>query len=444
MSVRVLTVVVALAIVHGVASAAPRAGAIVRVPRVDPSAGVRVGRATAPLELTYFYLPGARQVGAGLDRALALQARHPARLALRIRIRPLPGALRLSEALVEASVQDQLVPFEAAVRDLASLDEAALLGAATAAGLDATALQAAWRDGRHGTALRANEAWWYRLAGRSGRDAVWQPGRAAVALARMSDDDLEAAYQARYHITIGDRADDAPPPAAGLRDRRRVDELLDRGPPHDPLAAPPTRRLPDGTLGRSLDLRGWPALGPAGAPQLVTLICNLRRGACSALLAMVAQLMPAYAGELRVGWAPWFDPDGPDATATGLFHDAVACAEAQGAGWAWLDAADASATADGASLATLWGRLDALVDTLALRRADFYRCVAVHAGQSVRFARRAIVAGLDASPALLIGGRVVFGGPIDAHGLADVLADDAGPGILARLDAPPREAAATR
>ena len=77
---------------------------------------------------------------------------------------------------------------------------------------------------------------------------------------------------------------------------------------------------------------------------------------------------------------------------------------------------------------------------IAIARADFYRCVAVHAGQSVRFARRAIVAGLDASPALLVGDRVVFGGPVDAHGLAELLADAAAPGLLARVS----EAASAR
>lgn len=423
------------------ALAAPRAGAVVRVEHRPASASIVIGKPSAPVELELFYRPGVRSAGASLDRALALHRAHPYRVRLRVRVQSMAASVRLPEALLEAAAQGRFVELERLLRPPGTAggaaSEAELIAAADRAGLDTAALTRAWSRGAHAAALRENDAWWHRVIGRSGRDARLGGALLPATLGQVPVEALEAAYQEAYA-----RAQRGAPPRSPRTDdpqraarRGTLDERLRSGPRPRELAPR-----------AALDLRGWPASAPS-ADGSVVLACNLRRGGCASALRIASQLLPAYGGAINLVWVPWFDPRGPDAVGSGLFHDAARCAQRQGLGWEWVTAAATSpprrrrdvdqptGARDGVD--RVWAELERLAALVPVDRAALTRCVAVEAGASARFVGAAIRAGIVASPSLLIGDRVLPGGVADPWSLARALDDVSRPGLLARWSTRP-------
>ncbi|MEZ4367136.1 MAG: hypothetical protein R2939_12760 [Kofleriaceae bacterium] len=463
----------------GAAPLGAQPGAIVRVEQRAVDAAPAVGPIDAPVTIAVYLTPGNRH-GPGLDRLLALQARHPRRSRLEVRVLPSPSLVRLPEALLEAAAQGRFFEVERAARDLgagATADE--LLAVARSLGLDAPRLAAAWTDGRHADLLRRHDAERLRAGVRAGAVEASLAGRSlARPLSAMDDDALDQAYaeayqRARAGLDAGvaraelDRylADEllrAAPrtiPARGLVDAHLVaseaaptmlDELEDffgdltgEGPWADERA--PDYLAPGSPLRGPLSLAGWPGL-PAPAAEVDLLVaCDLRRSRCAEQLAAADRVRELAPDALRVTWVPAYALADDRTGAIGLFHDAARCAVAQGAGWSWIGQAlavsalddelasdddDPERDADRADAVD--AAIDRLVRLTGLDRRAHARCLAVEAGRSAAMVVALAAAGVVVAPTVVVGAIAYGGGFADTHTLRAVVAQARLPGALAR------------
>jgi hypothetical protein len=193
-----------------------------------------------------------------------------------------------------------------------------------------------------------------------------------------------------------------------------------------PETAPPL-------LDRSLVVDGLPAEGGEAAAVEVIVLCNLRYVSCRQQLDGVGRrLHELYPDEVRLVWYPWYDTGVEGNQDAPRLHAAALCAEAQGAGWKWIDETLRQVMRGAGE-----GEVDAMIDTVAelaeVDRGELDRCVArLGDGVDGRVAD-AVAAGVSHGPAIVIGGRVYLGGFTDARAASPLVDAELAPGLLERM-----------
>ena len=195
----------------------------------------------------------------------------------------------------------------------------------------------------------------------------------------------------------------------------------DPGPAPPPLVSPP------------LDLRGLPSTGPADAPVPVVVLCDLTSRACPNQLLAATNTAELFPREVRVVWSPWWPRDLDDPGGIDRVARTALCAEAQGAGWRWVDAARRRTqrvgrrwSIDDDAIRSISD--DAEVDARAL--ADCLRRQPPDAAR--RRVEAAVARGIGHGPAVVVGGHVYVGGVAEPRVLQSLIEDELEPGILAR------------
>lgn len=437
------------------------------------------GPIDAPVTVEVFFAAGSELGNQAYRRATALWRKHPGRV--RLVFRPLrkgdgtsqyvsPIALAAHARGRFFAFMDQLVggpgpqPSQAAALDLAART-----------GLDRSAAEAAIADPVIARALAANDRRAERARVSTRADLVVN-GRGIGPT--PDETTLEAAYRGALELARIERAAGAPPhaitPLAVRRARclevhERLGTFRDDGGTGTPDEADAARapltglhlstllrdgtdcppaptpigrvdqtfdfevaeRAPRGALLRApLDTAGLPSCGPARAPVVVQVVCNLRYPSCTEQLERARKVAAAYVPDVRVVFRPWVDLDDDSATVSLPLAQAAMCSQRLGDGWRFVmrlrgadrDTFDAAATAE----------------ALDIDRAAFTACT----DGPRDAARQAIVAaraaGVAWSPTVIIGQRAYVSGFTDPGPLEDVLDAELAPGLLGALDPPGR------
>jgi hypothetical protein len=417
---------------------APRAN-VVRVEHRPAGTAPTLGPATALVTIEYFFTPGQQQTRATFSRLTQLQASHPSRIRVVYRIVKRGRELLLPIAAAEAHDQGRFFELmQLLERYSTSLRRDAILDLARQIGMDTDRLQAAWEDGRHEAMLAANENRHKRLHGKPAPEALFNGVAAVRALGSLEPDTLEGMYLDAYDRAIAALDRGVPRASLGeLFDREAFlapqDQVLSPGPiddpdPLEPLAPPAV------LLASPLDRRGWPALGPADAPVVVTVLCNLRTVACRNQIALAQRVHDLYDGLVRLVWAPMFDPGAGDAAESTMFNDAALCAEELGAGWSWVEQAINVGYRRAGRPADADKEIDLVIAATELDGGAVARCLASAAGASARVVARVRKSGVKTGPSLVVGGRVYPGGLApDYRMLQTVVEEELAPGVLEQL-----------
>ncbi len=481
-----LALAIAVATPVAALDAAPPAGGDVhgRILRVEhaplgdaPTRGPR----TAPVTIEVFFSPGSELGNQAYRRALAEWRRHPARI--RLVFRPLLRSDASQYVAPLAIAAHARGKFFALMDELASQPgpqptREAVLDAAARVGLDRAAAAAATIDDDAIKAvLDANDH--LSVRARVGQRADLVLNRRPLG-PTPDDATLESAYQAALALARIELAAGAPatalPALAGRRsrcldgrDRDRPRSRRGRGPdePADPddvddRATPrtgwhlgtllrdgtdcPAEIPPTGRVDRPLDYEvtsgpaepraalldaplstaGLPSCGPAQAPVVVQVICNLRSTGCADQLLRARRLAIDYVPSVRVVYRPWVDLAAETAPLELPLAEAVMCGQRLGDGWRFVR--------------TLLGqdREQPRFDTPARRAgidADAFTACAdappVAARQAIEEAR---AAGVGWSPTVVIGQRAYVGGFTDNRPMADVIDAELAPGLLGATD----------
>ena len=417
---------------------APRSN-VVRVEHRPAGTAPTLGPASALVTIEYFFTPGQQQTRMTFPRLTQLQAAHPSRIRIVYRIMKRGRELLLPIAAAEAHAQGRFFELMAVLeRHTASLRRDAILDLARQVGLDTDRLQAAWEDGRHEPMLVANENRHKRVHGKAAPEALFNGVAAVRALGSIEPDALEAMYLDAYERAIVALDRGTPRTHLGeLFDREAYlapqDQVLSPGPiddpdPLEPMVSPPA------LLASPLDVRGWPALGPADAPVTVTVLCNLRTVACRNQITLAQRVHDLYDGLVRLVWAPMFDPGAGDAAESTMFNDAALCAEELGAGWAWVEQAINVGFRRAGRPADADKEIDLVIAATELDAGAVARCLASAAGSSARIVARVRKSGVKTGPSLVVGGRVYPGGLApDYRMLQTVVEHELAPGVLEQL-----------
>lgn len=402
------------------AVAAP--GKVVRVDHREPSIAPSRGSKTAPVTIELFFVPtnGAIsrvRVYRGLE---ALQAEHPTRIRLVYRVMQQNDAM-IPTAALEAQAEGKFPEFLDAIamtRERPTRDK--LMELWKRLGLDPGRLDYALSEHKpYQHVLDENANRFERMHGGNPPNVLinGRPPRGTT-LSAMSLSDLHEAYEKAYGIALEHLDQGLDPDALGaLYDREALtsdapivvfggatedDEVGRRDPP---LAKPP------------LELRGLPSVGRETAVVPIVVLCSPTNAACRNQLEAAAHLQTLYPDDVRAVWAPWFDVTREDSADLGMLADAALCAEtvgngpdlAQSAGWRWvIEMYKQLGLARGKHFAA-----DAQIDAVATRaEVDPRRlatCRARMAGHTLAWVTAARQAGVRASPAIVVGGRIYVG-----------------------------------
>ena len=449
---------VAAAAAAGAARAAPARHAVAPAPALAPPPNIQrityrpaggppaIGPADALVTVELFFIPGATQSHRPLDALLALQARHPRRIRLVFRPLSRQGKILVPEAAMEAHAQGKFLAFIRAIDDAGrNLGKDQILRVAASVGVDPVRLAEAWDSGRHEAALRANEHRRQRHYALSVPDALFNAEPVTRPLPTLGPAELDDAYRDAYDRAIALLDDGVPRralPAAFDRTMVRPPTLFMPGPVDDaggepvpsvpPLVTPP------------LDLRGLPTTGPTDAPVVVVVLCDLTSVACPGQLLTATQTAALFPDKVRIVWSPWWRADLAQLDGVDQVARVALCAEAQGAGWRWVDAARRHTqrvgrrwSPDAEALAAI--ATDAEVDSRALAA-----CLKAQPPDAARRRVEAALArGIRHGPAVIVGGHAYLGGVAEPRVLQSLIEDELEPGILARA-APDWGAAASR
>jgi hypothetical protein len=423
-----------LLLVAGVASARP--GSIVRVEHHDPNALPSRGPRSAPVTVELFFTPvaGANQ---RYKQVLELQAAHPTRVRVVFRVIVGGAQAMLPNAVLEAQAQgkfDELMAELAAARS-GGLPRPQLLELGKKVGLDPDRLLAAILENRYKPVLDANFNRMKRRVPR-GLTAPIILFNGAVPRTALGDArNIEAEYKdalARAEELVDRGADprtlarafDAlADDEAAARDVKitpgQVDDDSEGWPSAPRLAAPP------------FDLTNLPSVGPTDAATTIIIACKPTSANCVAPLHVARQIQEMYADRVRLVWAPYFDVASDDAPDHTLLADAALCAERVGVaaaldldpiaspGYVWVDQMLGEWQRRRGRHQTATELVDQLSEKLRADPRELAACRARHAGASVEWIEHARRAGLKASPATIVGGRIY--GPINDAGVLQTL-----------------------
>jgi hypothetical protein len=392
-----------------------------------------------------FFVPGHVESGRAFRRLVELQARHPRRLRVVFRVVSRQAALVVPVATLEAYAQGKFHEFmDALVDHGGAVRREQLPALAEAAGVDPVrleeALERALEPDRLPDALRANDRRRRRLLGVSANipELTFNAAPPRQPLASLDAEELEALYQQAWEAAVA-MMDEGVPPGEVLAEsqrRRAPDDAIvaypasaldDREPEDDPGERPPP------LLREPLALAGLPSDGPADAPVVAVVLCNLRYVSCRAQLESVAgRLRELYPDELRLTWYPWYDRSVEGNEAAPRLHAAALCAERQGAGWKWLDEATRLAIRIGPPQDVAQA-IELVAERAAVDRQLLDACLEEPGDPAGALVDAAVAAGVVAGPAVVLGGRLYLGGFTDWPGAVPMVETELAPGLLERL-----------
>jgi len=405
-----------------------------------------LGPTDALVTVELFYIPGAIQSRGPYEALIALQARHPRRIRLVFRPLSRQGKILVPEAAMEAHAQGRFFQFMDAVDDgVRNLGKDQILRLAASAGVDPVRLAEAWDSARHEAALRDNEHRRQRHYALSVPDALFNGQPVSRPLPSLGPAELDDAYRDAY-----DRAqallDDGVPRRALPRafDRRMVrpPTLFMPGPVDDPDGDPAPLTPP--LVSPPLDLHGLPSTGPADAPVPVVVLCDLTSRACPNQLLAATGTAELFPHQVRVVWSPWWRADLADLEDVDRVARTALCAEAQGAGWRWVDAARRHSQRIGHRWAADPPTLRAISEDAEVDVRALAACMQHQPPDAARRRVEAALArGVSHGPAVIVGGHVYVGGVAEPRVLQSLIEDELEPGILARA-APDWDSASRR
>jgi hypothetical protein len=398
-----------------------------------------IGPSNALVTIELFFVAGAQPTRGPFEQLRELQADHPSRIRLVFRVLQRGGNLLAPVAALEAEAQGKFLEFMAALVKKTNVRREQLLDLARGVGMDIGRLASAWDDDRHGAALLANESRRRRLhAGNTLPSAAFNSEMLVRPIAGLEAKDLEEPYLLAYDRAI-DKLDRGVP-IHHLGEAFDREALVEREPQ---TLAPGPIDDPDPDAGADLvgqlvatplDTRGWPSSGPADAEVTVVVLCNLRTVACRTQLVERALTVAGwFENQVRIVWAPMFDPAADDAGATTMINDAALCAEELGAGWSWVEQAAQGAYRRHGKPTDPDKEIDDVIKATDLDSAALAKCLAASAGTSARTVARIRASGVKSGPSLVVGGRIYPGGVGDARMLQGLVEDELAPGILEHL-----------
>ena len=199
------------------------------------------------------------------------------------------------------------------------------------------------------------------------------------------------------------------PTPTGRVDQAFDYELAHRAPRASLLSAP----LPTADL---------PSCGPADAPVVVHVICNLRSASCGDQLLRARRVAIDYFPSVRVVYRPWVDLDLETAGLELPLAEAAMCSQRLGDGWKFViklpghvrDELDL----DGAAVR-------AGIDPQA-----FTACVEAPPTAARKVIADARAAGVAWAPTVVIGQRAYIGGLTDDRPMHDLIDAELAPGLL--------------
>jgi predicted DsbA family dithiol-disulfide isomerase len=398
-----------------------------------------VGPSDALVTIELFFVAGAQPTRGPFEQLRELQAAHPSRIRLVFRVLQRGGNLLAPVAALEAEAQGKFFEFMSVLVKKNNVRREQLLEMARQVGLDTTRLAQAWDDDRHEAALLANESRRRRLhAGNTLPSAAFNSEMLVRPIAGLEAKELEEPYLLAYDRALDKLDRGVPIDHLGQAfDREalaaREPQTLAPGPIDDPdpdAGAEAVAQL----VTVPLDTRGWPSSGPADADVTVVVLCNLRTVACRTQLVERALTVAGwFDDQVRIVWAPMFDPAADDAAATTMINDAALCAEELGAGWSWVEQAAQAAYRRHGKPTDPDKEIDDVIKATDLDSAAVARCLASGAGASARAVARIRASGVKSGPSLVVGGRVYPGGVGDARMLQGLVEDELAPGILEDL-----------
>ncbi|WP_428264185.1 DsbA family protein [Haliangium sp.] len=403
------------------------------------------GQRLAPVTMDFFFNPGDRssaQIRRHLD---ALQARHPRRLRVVYRVVAAERDHALAVATMEAHAQGRFDDFldQVLAARVPPRREHQILAVYEALGLDPIPLRAAWSDGRHDSVLERNEGERKRRTDKA--PSLLVNGDNIGRAASISFDKLETLYrealeEARAALAHGvpaehlytqllhehalERAAQIPREYAGAIDGLSAAEVR--------ALAPVPRLLPlaPGLTGHDL--------GPVDAPVQIHFFCNFLSSNCVMLKSALASVRQEFGDQIRLVFHHLFPHPvavaGEDPEQTGseaepepgraassdedrlelareliAIHRAALCADEQGRFWDFYRLAYQSPLRHRRRSAD--ERVRALLTKLPVAPARFQACLERPGGDDEVLARvrAARAAGVDHTPALVIGGRLHLG-----------------------------------
>lgn len=462
---------IAAAIVAGalVAHAEPSRGRLVAVDHTPLTEPPTRGPLDAPVTVEVFFSAGSELGNQAYRRAMALWRKHPSRV--RLVFRPLLVSDASHDAAPIALAAHARGRFFHFMDELAAGSgppptEDATLEAAVRAGVDRHTAEAALHNLDVERVLRANDGHAERARiGRRTGDLIVN-GRAMGPT--PDPDSLDAAYrvalvQARLELAAG--ASPAALPALAAR-RLRCTEVRERfGRParddgedpddaarearltpvtgwhlsallRDGTGCPPEPIPPGGTdssgygevkpgpmlLRRTLPAGDLPSCGPAGAPVVIQVVCNLRSSLCSEQLERARRVAQDYAPSVRVVYRPWVDLERDDAELDLPLAHAAMCTHSHGAGWQFVSAFH-GLDAGGVTLEDLATRA-------RLEEGLLGRCGDAGAAAARAAIAEARAAGIAWSPTVVVGQRAYVGGFGDGRSIEDLIDAELAPGLL--------------
>lgn len=443
---RLALIALALALASAAAAdpPAPR-DRVVRVEHRPADRNPTIGPHDAPVTAELFLVPGHVESNRAYKKLVELQARHPRRLRVVFRVITRQTQIVVSVAAIEAYAQGKFHELMEALLASRSgtVRKEHLPAVAEAAGIDPIrlerALERALDPDLLPEALQENDRRRLRLLGATAHipDLTFNAEPVGQPLASLDVDELDRHYARAYDEAIELRDEGVPARhVLAAAERRRAPRWAPTTYPAGAVDDPEAElSLPDAPplLARALDLAGLPSRGPDDAAVVVVIACNLRYVSCRQQLENVARrLHDLYPDEVRVVWHPWFDVGVEGNEAAPRLHAAALCAEAQGAGWRWLEEAAQQVMRGAAD-----GDPDELIETIAARvdvdDAALAACVADGEDGVRARVRAAIAAGVHHAPTVVIGGRVYTGGFTDWRGAAERVDGELAPGLLERL-----------
>ena len=423
-----------LLLVAGVASA--RQGSIVRIEHRDPNALPSYGPRGAPVTVELFFTPVAG-ANARYKQALDLQAAHPTRVRVVFRVITGGGQAMLPNAVLEAQAQgkfDELMTELVAARP-GGLQRAGLLELGKKIGLDPDRLLAAILENRYKAVLDHNEHRMKRRVPRGVSPPILLFNGAVPHTALGDARNIEAEYKdalTRAEELVDRGADPRTLPRAfdaladdeaAARDVKiqtgTVDDDAEGWPGAPRLATPP------------FDLSNLPSVGPYDAAATIVIACKPTSANCATPLHVARSVQEMYADQVRLVWAPYFDVASDDAPDHALLADAALCAERVGIaaaldldpiaspGYVWVDQMLGEWQRRRGRHVAAGELVDRLAEKLRADPRELAACRARFAGTSVAWIEHARRAGLKASPATIVGGRIY--GPITDAGVLQTL-----------------------
>lgn len=422
---------------------APRRN-VVRVEHRPAAENPGLGPSAAPVTAELFFVPGQIESNRAYKRLVELQSRHPRRLRVVFRVITRQAQVVIPIAALEAYAQGRFEEFMDAVVAARSgaVRREQLPAIAEAAGMDGVrldqAIERALDLDELPEPLRDNDRRRLRQRGANVPELLFNGAPVGQTLSALDVDELERYYDDAYDAAQQRIADGVPADQILEASERALAPTWavthsSAGPIDDPELGWEMPEGPPPLLAESLVVEGLPAEGDDTASVEVVVLCNLRYVSCRQQLDGVGRrLHDLYPDEVRLVWHPWYDAAVDGNQDAPRLHAAALCAEAQGAGWKWIDET-LRQVMRGAGEGEVDEMIDAVAELAEVDRGELDRCIA-RAGEAVD-ARVAAAAraGVTHGPAIVIGGRVYLGGFTDSRAASPLVDAELAPGLLEQM-----------